>query len=251
MIYHLLTHISGLPADLDSKKIVSSDEIMNEIYGMNKIYEIGTKVVYSDIGYILLGKIIEEVYHKPLDVVAKEEIFIPLEMNNTSYNPTNKEMCAPTEITDERGLIKGVVHDEKAYSFGGVAGHAGVFALASDLGHFVSMLLNNGKYKDKTFLSKEMVDVLFRPLVYDKSCDWYRSFCFIVGDNDIVIEQGDDVISFNGFTGPSISIDRNNNIGIVLMTNRVHPTRTNKMISKERPKITDEIYKNLVKVKRI
>ena len=250
-IYHLLTHTSGLPADLNDKKIVSKEKIIAEIYTKDKEYDTGSKVIYSDIGYILLGKLIEKVYNKPLDVVAREELFIPLEMYDTSYNPNNKERCASTEVTIDRGILKGYVHDEKAYSMGGVAGHAGVFSTAKDLANYVLMLLNDGIYNNKRILSKEVIDVLFKPLVYDEKCEWNRSFCFIVGNNDIVIEEGENIISFNGFTGPSISIDRTNNLGIVLMTNRVHPSRDNKMISKERPKISAEIYKNLVKTKRI
>ena len=250
-IYNLLTHTSGLPADIESKEIVSKEKIIYEVYSKNKEYETGTKVVYSDLGYILLGELIEKLYGKTLDVVAREELFEPLEMYNTSYNPTNKEICAPTEVTNDRGLLKGFVHDEKAYSMNGVAGHAGVFSIAKDLSNYVSMILNNGQFNGNKILSKEIIDIWFKPLVYDERCDWNRSFCFIVGSNGIVIEQGENVISFNGFTGPSISIDRNNNLGIVLMTNRVHPTRDNKLISKERPKISEVIYENLVKSKKI
>ena len=245
-IYHLLTHTSGLPADLGNKEIVSKESIVNQMYSKEKEYETGTKVLYSDLGYMFLGELIEKVYNKPLDVVSKEEIFIPLEMHNTGYNPTNKEKCAPTEVTKNRDIVKGFVHDEKAYSMNGVAGHAGVFSTAQDLSNYVSMILNNGQFNGKQILSKDIIDIWFKPLVYDKKCEWNRSFCFIVGNNDLIIEQGDNIISFHGFTGPSISIDRNNNLGIVLMTNRIHPTRDNKKMSKERPKISDEIYKHLV-----
>lgn len=250
-IYHLLAHTSGLPADLGSRKIVSKEKIINEMYSTEKEYETGTKVLYSDLGYMFLGQLIEKVYNKPLDIVAKEELFKPLDMKDTNYNPINKGRCAPTEVTTDRGIVKGFVHDEKAYSLNGVAGHAGVFSTARDLSHFVVMILNDGTYNGKTILSKEMVDILFKPLVYDEKCKWFRSFCFIVGNNDLVIEEGEKVISFHGFTGPSISIDRDKNIGIVLMTNRIHPSRDNKLISKERPKISEEIYKNLLKTKRM
>lgn len=244
-IYHLLTHTSGLPADLDSKEIVSKEEILNQIYDKEKIYETGSAVIYSDLGYILLGEIIEKVYNKPLDVVAKEEIFIPLEMSSTTYNPNFKENCAPTEVTEQRGLIKGIVHDEKACSLGGIAGHAGVFSTVKDMMNFVKMVLNDGRYDDKQFLSKDMIDLWFKPQVYDVKFEWSRSLCWITGFNDIVIEEGLDVISFCGFTGPSISIDRDKKLGIILMTNRVHPTRDNRLLTKERPNISKEIYEKM------
>lgn len=249
-IYHLLTHTSGLPADLNSKEIISKKELLDKTYAVEKIYETGKEVIYSDLGYILLGKIIEKIYNKPLDVVAKEEIFIPLEMHSTTYNPTNKEKCAPTEFTQERGLIQGIVHDEKAYSLEGVAGHAGVFSTAKDLMSFVKMILNDGVYNDKQILSKDMIDLWFKDIVYEEKNERTRSLCWITGVNDLVINEGLNIISFNGFTGPSISIDRDKKIGIVLMTNRVHPSRDNKKISIERPLITNCIYNNLAKIKR-
>ncbi|MBQ9319039.1 MAG: beta-lactamase family protein [Bacilli bacterium] len=246
-IYQLLTHTSGLPADLSSKEILSKEEILKQIYSLDKIYEPGSKVVYSDIGYILLGEVIEHIYHQSLDIVVKEELFIPLEMYDTSYNPLDKDRCAPTEVTLDRGIIQGIVHDEKACSMNGIAGNAGVFSTVHDLSNFVSMVLNNGIYKGKRILSEEIIDLWFQPLIYEKERNRYRSLCFIVGNNDLVIEEGNnDVISFNGFTGPSISIDRDNHLGIILMTNRIHPTRDNRKISDERPKITNLIYENLV-----
>lgn len=168
-------------------------------------------------------------------------------MNDTSYKPLDKERCASTEVTKDRGVIQGIVHDEKACSMNGIAGNAGVFSTAHDLANFVSMILNNGMYKDKRILSEEIINLYFQPLIYEQERNRYRSLCFIVGNNDLVIEEGNnDIISFNGFTGPSISIDRNNKLGIVLMTNRVHPTRDNRKISVERPKIANLIYENLV-----
>jgi len=250
-IYHLLTHTSGLSADCDSKEIVTEDELMNEIYNKDKIYDTGSMVLYSDLGYILLAKIIEKVYGKSIDIIAREELFIPLEMYDTCYNPTDKNRCAPTELTKDRGLVRGVVHDEKCFSMNGVSFHAGVFSTARDLSNYVLMLLNDGVFNGKRILSHEMIEAIFKTQVYDSRCEWNRSFSFIVGNNDIVIEEGDDIISFNGFTGPSISVDRNNNIGIILMTNKVHPSRTNTLLTKERPIISHKIYKHLTYSKAI
>ena len=248
-IFDLLTHTSGLPADYNSKEIISKALALDKVYSCDKEYETGSKVLYSDIGFILLGELIEKVYNKSLDVVAMEEVFIPLEMNNTCYNPFKKDKCAPTEITIDRGMVKGIVHDEKACSLGGVAGHAGVFTDIVDLSHFVSMIMNNGVYNNKKFLSKDIIDLWFKPLVYDKSADRYRSLCWIVGLNNVVINKNGNIISFSGFTGPSISIDRDNNISIILLTNRIHPSRNNKKYVPIRLSISDDIYNELVKNK--
>lgn len=245
-IYDLLTHSSGLPPSLERIQGETRKEFLDRLHKLRKIYHTSTGVIYSDVGYILLGQIAERVYGKPLDELAKSEVFIPLEMFNTTYNPTDKEICAPTEITN-RGLIMGEVHDEKAYLLGGVAGHAGVFTNTNDLTNFVKMILNNGKYEGKKFLSKDMIDILFENLVNERQSNRTRSLCWITGNNSIVIKRGKNIISFNGFTGPSISIDRNNNFGIVLLTNRVHPTRVNIRLNNERANIADDIYRIVLK----
>lgn len=246
-IYHLLTHTSGLPADLNSKGIVPKDEIIQNIFSLKKEYITGEKVLYSDIGFILLGLVIEKIYNKSLDIVAKEEIFIPLDMTYTTYNPSVQSDCASTEITSKRGVVKGIVHDEKACSLNGVAGHAGVFTCVSDLNNFVKMVLNDGLYNGRQFLSKEMIDLWFEDLVFEKQFNRKRSLCWITGDNNLVIVGHENTISFHGFTGPSISIDRTNKVGIILLTNRVHPSHENKKISTERAVITNEIYRLLKK----
>lgn len=250
-VYHLLTHTSGLPADLNSKEIVSRTELLKQVYNLEKQYETGTQVIYSDIGYILLGELIANIYNKPLDVVALEEVFTPLNMLSTGYRPTEKSKCAPTEVTAERGVIQGIVHDEKACSLDGVAGAAGVFTNAIDLSNFLLMVLNDGVYEGKQFLSKKIIDLWFEPLVYEKQNDRYRSLCWIVGKNKLVINQGENIISFTGFTGPSLSIDRERKIGIALLTNRVHPSRDNRLVAQIRPLITEHIYEILLKKAKV
>lgn len=244
-IYHLLSHTSGLPADLDSKQIMTEQAILDDVYSKDKVYETGKDVVYSDLGYILLGEIIEKVYNQPLDVVASEEIFAPLQMYDTCYKPFDIQRCAPTEKTGYKDPIKGFVHDEKACSMNGVAGHAGVFSTVSDLMKFVKMILNNGAYNNEQFLPKDIIDLWFKPIVYERQNERMRSFCWVTGKNDIVNKEGENVISFSGFTGPSLSIDRDKKLGIVLMTNRIHPTRDNKKLTAERPLISKEIYDSL------
>lgn len=185
-----------------------------------------------------------------MDEVAKQEIFIPLDMSLTCFNSIEKNKCAPTEITKDRGIVKGFSHDEKAYSLGSTVGSAGLFTVVKDLSHFVEMILNNGIYNGVEFLPKEIIDLWFMPLVIDEK-NRKRSFSWIIGQNNIVINEDDNIISFDGFTGPSISVNRDNNIGIVMLTNRVHPTRYNKLLSTERQKISNKIYKEFNKQKSL
>ncbi len=245
-IYELLTHSSGLPAHLGPKDNVlcPREEVIDIIYNMDKEYKTGTKVVYSDIGYILLGFMIEKIYNKSLDQVAKEEVFIPLEMTSTSYNPIDKMRCAATEISERRGIIRGEVHDEKTCNLGGVGGSAGVFSCVPDLIKFTNMILNYGKYKDKQFISKDMIEIILKPLVYEEPRNRYRSLCWIVGNNDFVIKDRD-VISFHGFAGVSITIDIKNQVSIVLADNRIHPTRDNRIMAERRALIHEMLYETL------
>ena len=249
-IYDILVHQSGLPVDMIDKS-QDKETLINEMFELDKIYQTGTNVMYSDVGYMLLGIALERIYNSSLDVISKKEIFEPLEMKDTMYNPTEIKRCAPTEYInkDLNMVYQGVVHDWKARIMEGVAGHAGVFSTASDIGNYMKMVLNNGSYNGKQFISEEIIDKWFNNLVYEPDSDRYRSLCWITGYNKYIINGEDEnTISFHGFSGPSISIDRKNDIGICIMSNSIHPVRENKdKLHAERPLITEEVYKTLIK----
>ena len=250
-IYDMLVHQSGLPASIDMKdKTQNKENIIAEILKLNKVYNTGEDIVYSDVAYILLGLALERLYGQPLDKISTEEVFKPLEMNNTTYNPINVTDCAPTEYKDNNCIevFQGVVHDWKSRIMDGVAGNAGVFATASDIGNFMEMALNKGYYNNKQYISEEIIDMWYKTLVYESKAERYRSLCWIKGNNKFVInKKNNDIISFHGFSGPSISLDRLNNIGICLMSNGVHPLRENKdKLNAARPIITDKIYDDYI-----
>lgn len=242
-IYELLTHTSGLEPDFKDHKLRSRDEAIKKVYSGDMVSNKGT-FLYSDLGYILLGFIIEKICGKSLDKVFYEEVAVPLGMKNTMFNPKNVENIAPTEVTLERGVLKGKVHDEKAFSLGGVAGHAGLFSNVDDLVNYSLMVLNNGIVEGKQYLKKEIIDKWFTPLV--QRDEYFKSFTWYVGKNPYVILK-DDVISFSGFTGPSISIDRENKIVIIMLTNRIHPTRDNEKFISQRSVISNQLYDLLLK----
>lgn len=239
-IYDLLTHTSGLITNFKLRDIISYDEILDKIYSLN--CEKDKKFIYSDVGYIFLGLIIEKICKKSLDKVFEEEVTIPLDMKSTVFNPKDKNLVAPTEITKKRGVVRGIVHDEKACSMNGVAGHAGVFSNITDLINFCSMILDDGIFRGERYLKKETLDILFNSAV--ENVLFKRSFSWFVGNNPNVINQKN-CISFSGFTGPSISIDREHKIIIILLTNRIHPNRKNNLNRKMRVKISKNIYDNL------
>lgn len=253
-IWDLMTHSSGLPADvIRSNRIKSREEALDKIFDSVLTYEKNTKIVYSDIGFILLGLVVESVSKMKLEDFAKKYIFDPLEMTSTGYNPSDFNRCAPTEIRKDEvydGVLRGKVHDEKGYILGGVAGHAGLFSCVKDLSHFIEMILNDGVYKGKQILSKATIDLMFTPQVRianGVSLDYnQRGLGWIVkGD---FCSAGDlasnETIQHTGFTGTNIFIDRLNRVGFSLLTNRVHPTRENVKIIPFRAKIGNYIIAN-------
>lgn len=236
-IWHLLTHTSGLPEGVKGlMSMQSADEVWQQIYETQLSYETGMRIHYSDIGFILLGKIVEVITGMPLEVYTKQFIFAPLDMKDTGYNPKLKERCAPTEYRNNalyQGVQRGVVHDETAYLLGGVAGHAGLFSTIEDCAHFIQMILNQGIYQGKTILHPQTIDRLFQPEVEMHQGvvlhEVMRSLGWMVGG--LGGPNGDltslETIHHTGFTGTSIFIDRAHGVGFCLLTNRVHPTREN------------------------
>ncbi|GAK03592.1 beta-lactamase class C [Geomicrobium sp. JCM 19037] len=163
-IKQLLTHTSGVPASIQTSQYDTVDEMWDAILEIELINTPGTTMVYSDVSMLVLGKLIEEVSSEPLDAYIHEHITKPLGMNETMFNPPEELLgqIAPTEYTDERGLVWGIVHDEKADDLGGATGHAGLFSTAYDLAIFLQMLLNGGTYDDEQILQPETVERMMR-----------------------------------------------------------------------------------------
>lgn len=254
-VWDLLTHSSGLPADVSrAKEIASEKELMEKIYAMDLTYPRNSQIVYSDIGFILLGKIIEQITNKPLNIFAEEVLFQPLEMFDTGYNPVDVARTAPTENRQDRivqGILRGQVHDEKSYIMGGVAGHAGLFSTVKDISHFIKMILNNGIYQGKRIFSPATIDLLYTPKVeVNNSIVKHaerRGIGWIIQSSyssagDLVSEK---TILHTGFTGTNIWIDRKNEVGFCLLTNRVHPTRDNLKIIGVRPRLANYIMAHI------
>ncbi len=244
-IKNLILHNSGLPAwKRYYDKEFSKEEILNDIYNSEIKFVPGNKILYSDLGMIVLGKVIEKVSNKSLDEFCKEEIFIPLKMNNTSFNPPDsvKDRIAPTELDNywRMKLIKGEVHDENASLLNGVAGHAGLFSTADDIAKLLEMLMKQGKLNGNQLIQKETVK-LFTSV---KNSESERLLGW-----DLKSETGSsagDKFSKNsfghtGFTGTSIWIDPVRNLFVVFLTNRVYPSRDNKKILQVRPLLHDAV----------
>lgn len=236
-VWNLMTHTSGLPEGLPgSHDLTEQDNVWEKILNVDLRYETNMTIKYSDLGYITLGKVIESISGKKLNEFAKEEIFDKLNMVDTGYLPSDKMRCAPTELREDKvynGYLRGRVHDETAFALGGVAGHAGLFSTIKDTSIFLQMLLNNGVYEGKQFLSQATIDLLYTPQVEEKVGvrinDTRRTLGWINrGAGSSAGElTSDDTILHTGFTGTNIWVDRKNEVAFAFFTNRVHPTRKN------------------------
>ena len=248
-IKNLLLHNSGLPAfKRFYKNYSSAGEVINDIYKTPLSYEPGSKTVYSDLGFITLAKIVEQVTGKGFDVFCKEEIFIPLQMNSTFFNPSDslQYKIAPTEYDNywRNKLVWGKVHDETSALLNGVTGHAGLFSTAEDISNLLQLLLNSGTFNGYQIIKPETVK-LFTTRYSEKSTralGWDTKSEEKSSAGNIF-----DITSFGhlGFTGTSIWIDPTRKLFVVFLTNRVYPTRENKRLYKVRPALHDAVINAL------
>jgi len=244
-IKNLLLHNSGLPAwKKYYEKNLSKEEILNDIYNSQSEFNPGAKTLYSDLGMIVLGKVIEEVSNKSFDRFCKEEIFIPLKMDNTFFNPPDsmENRIAPTEVDNywRMKLIRGEVHDENSSLLGGAAGHAGLFSTAGDIAKLLEIIVNNGNVNGDEFISKKTLE-LFTSKKSSKNkrlLGWdLKSGEGSSAGNKFSFES----YGHTGFTGTSIWVDPVKNLFVVFLTNRVYPSRENKKILQVRPKLHDAV----------
>ncbi|KUG24816.1 beta-hexosaminidase [hydrocarbon metagenome] len=246
-IKHLLLHNSGLPAwEPFYKKYTNPDEVIDAIMKMELEFSPGTKYLYSDIGMIVLQKVIEKITNKGIDEYLEENLFNQLQMKNTFFNPSPKVWynCVPTETDDywRMQLLKGKVHDETAYLLGGVAGHAGLFSTTEDLANLISTYVNDGYFGSKQIFSKKTIDLFTKKNSNQstRALGWDTKSAEKSSAGNLF---SDDSFGHTGFTGTSIWVDRNEGLFVILLTNRVHPTRSNTKIIQFRPLLHDEIYK--------
>ena len=257
-VRHLLTHTSGLPAfkeywrtknsRVTAKRSTGKQDTLARIFAEPLEYEPGTKEIYSDLGIILMAEIVERLTGRTLDDLAKSAIFSPLGMKDTMYRPPKKlwPQIAPTEIDNQlrHRLVQGEVHDENAFAIGGVSGHAGIFSTAPDLAAFCQMLLNGGVYAHQRILRRATIAHFTTP---QQLSGGTRTLGWAVPTEGGSSGHYFSAHSFGhtGFTGTSIWIDPDRQLFVVLLTNRVHPTRENTKIQKVRVELHDAVMQAL------
>jgi beta-glucosidase-like glycosyl hydrolase/CubicO group peptidase (beta-lactamase class C family) len=248
-VRHLLTHTSGLPPFKEYwRTSTGKQDTLTRVFAEPLDYEPGTKEVYSDLGIILMAQIIERLTGRSLDDLAKAYIFSPLGMKDTTYGPANKlwPWIAPTEFDKNlrHKLVQGEVHDENAFTMGGVSGHAGVFSTTPDLAAFCQMLLNGGVYAHRRILKRATISQFSAP---QQLSNGTRTLGWAVPTEGSSSGHFFSAHSFGhtGFTGTSIWIDPDRQVFVVLLTNRVNPTRENMKIAQVRPAVHDAVMQAL------
>jgi len=227
----LLSHSSGLPAFKQYYQMKKSrDLILESIYNTEPIRMIGDTMIYSDVGAIMLGEIVEKVSGLSLNKFTDSLVFEPLGMTTTFFNPPKEKIhrIIPTEIDPNGNLIHGYVHDENAHSLGGVAGHAGLFSTAKDLAIFSQMMLNKGIYGWKRIFRQNTVELFTTRANMIPESSRCLGWDSPSGASSGGVYLSDASFGHGGYTGTTLWIDPENEIIVILLTNAVHPNRKNK-----------------------
>ncbi len=241
-VRHLLTHSAGLPAFKQLWKMTGTADSARMILMTTPLDTLpGARMVYSDIGAILLGWIVERVSGQTLDAYLTQHVFAPLGMTDTRYLPPREWLprIAPTERDPWRGrLLRGEVHDENAFFLERPVAHAGLFSSANDLARFARALLNEGTLDGTRIVKPETVRDFTRVqnvLLSHRALGWETPN----GTNSAGRQMKRPAYGHTGFTGTSLWIDPANDRFVILLTNRVNPTRENSRIGPVRTAVAD------------
>lgn len=255
----LLAHSSGLPAyEKLFLKAHSRDELLQSAFTTPLTEDPGTRAEYSDIGFIILGVALQRLAEESLDVFCQREIFGPLGMTSTTFNPPRDLRATIPPTADERDaeaqrsrrcstfrnrIIQGEVQDENAFVLGGVAGHAGLFSTAEDVARFAHVLISGAS----PILRAETVSLFTRresvPAGTSRALGWDTPS----PPSQSGAHFGPHSYGHLGYTGTSVWIDPDQELSITLLTNRTWPDCSNQAIKQVRPRIHDAIVQALGK----
>ncbi len=227
-VRQLLLHSSGLPAVTPlSDYERARPEAIARVLSVAPIDKPGARFVYSDVGFIALGEIVSRVSGQTLSTYAQEHIWGPLGMTRSSYGmaPELRGEAAPTELGVERDgqWIRGVVHDPRAFRLGGEAGNAGVFSTADDLARLARALMNDGALDGQRILTPQSVATMTEPYVIGsdvRALGWDMDSRYSNNGGDLLSARA---YGHGGYTGTSLWIDPQQDLFVLLLSNRVHP----------------------------
>jgi len=263
-IRHLLSHTSGLPAwrafyrDLDSAQVATphGKERVTDAAACEALEsEPGAVSCYSDLGFILLGSIVEQAADQPLDRLATERIFAPLDLATMRYLPIGApesrewvahRRLAATEACPWRGrILRGEVHDDNASAMGGVAGHAGLFADAQDVRRLVRRW-QTARTQGTPEWPADLTQAFLSRQVALGNGGWALGWTVPTEPSTSGRHFSPRSFGHLGFTGTSVWVDPDQDLIVILLTNRVHPDRRNEKLAGFRPVIHDLVYETVV-----
>ncbi len=267
-LFHLLNHASGLPDwrpyyQSITKKgdgFSGSLEAKKQVYQMARneplIAAPGAQSLYSDIGFMLLGEIIEQASGMALDQFCEANIFSHLDTDRPCFVPLRhpgfdrltQAIAATEDLKWRGGLIRGTVHDDNAYAMGGIAGHAGLFATARGVYRLLQLwqksIQGEGPF-DQTIASRFVKRQ--QETGFPKDASWALGWDT---PSRPISSSGrffsDESFGHLGYTGTSIWVDQTHDLTVILLTNRVHPSHENKKILSFRPELHDVIFKEII-----
>ena len=221
----LLIHQSGLLPDNALADYNDGPEAaLQKICALKLQAPTGTKFIYSDVNYILLGEIVRKVSGKSVHEFSRDNIFQPLGMKETGYLPNEplRARAAPTQERDGHWM-QGEVHDPRAFKLGGIAGHAGLFSTGEDLAIYAQMMLSHGEYQGKRIMSPEMFALMTRGEKVSsgiRGLGWDKRTGFSINRGEGLSAAA---FGHGGFTGTVLWIDPELELFVIFLSNRVHP----------------------------
>lgn len=224
-IHHLLTHTGGLIADNSIGDYAGvPEESLRKIAELRPTAAPGVEFIYSDVGFIVLGHLVERISGKNVNEFARGAIYGPLGMQETGYLPTDelRKRAAVTEQREDRWM-QGEVHDPRAWRLGGVAGHAGLFSTCDDLSRYAAMMLDRGEYRGVRVLDEGTWRLMTTAVEVPRgrrALGWDSRTGYSSNRGDLMSAAA---FGHGGFTGTGIWIDPERNLFVVFLSNRVHP----------------------------
>ncbi len=249
----------------DGYTTIGDNIYVKESYRTNLLLQIGAsnlekgdKYLYSDLGFILLGDLVQTVSGQSLDLFMQQHFYNPLQMVHTTFNPLqhgiDRRNIAPTEVEKvfRKQQLRGYVHDPNAAAMGGVAGHAGLFSTATDLYRLLQMMLNEGSFDGRQYVSAATFRTFNQRHYADKGCRRALGFDkpIIRGRSSHISPQAShSSFGHTGFTGTMVWIDPESQLIYIFLSNRVHPTASpNKLANMNiRTDIQEQIYLSMKK----
>jgi uncharacterized protein YbbC (DUF1343 family)/CubicO group peptidase (beta-lactamase class C family) len=219
-VRELLAHTSGLPPDVPIAHATDADDVLREAADVVPGAAPGTRVIYSDVNFIVLAKLVERVSGERFDAWCRAHIFAPLGMVDTGFRP---DAALAARVAPTGGAVRGIVHDPIAARMGGIAGHAGLFSTANDLTRYARMLLQGGTLDGVRILSASSVALLAQPASAIDAPPWrglgWEPGAPLVANRDRLVPIG--ALHHTGYTGTALWIDFATERFLIVLTNRV------------------------------